>query len=252
MSSSSNDGRLQAIAESLTQRPYAKRGIPPSSEPIRVLVVDDHALFRAGLRVLLRATPDLRIVGDCDATGDVPAQVVRHGADVVLLDLNMPGKSGLELTRLLTTLEPAPRVLILSMHSEEDFLLPALEAGASGFLTKEAVEADLLEAIRAVATGEIYVRPRVARLLAAKARERAQQRQHSTAPTADGLDLLSARERAVVELTARGYGGVEIGEQLGISNKTVETYKERIEEKLGIRHRAEYVRFALEIGLLHA
>lgn len=245
------DDRLLQLADALVQRPYARRGIAASSEPIRVLLVDDHALFRAGLRLLLHAIPDVQIVGDCDATTDIARQVARLGPDVVVLDLNMPGQDGLAITRVLSALERAPRVLILSMHSEEEFLLPALEAGASGFLTKEAVESELIEALRVVAAGDTYVRPRVARLLAARERERALQRRQPRSAAGDGLAALSTRERTVVELTARGFGGVEIGQQLGISNKTVETYKERIEEKLGIRHRTEYVRFALDIGLLH-
>jgi len=245
------DDRLLQLADALVQRPYARRGIAASSEPIRVLLVDDHALFRAGLRLLLHAIPDVQIVGDCDATTDIARQVARLGPDVVVLDLNMPGQDGLAITRVLSALERAPRVLILSMHSEEEFLLPALEAGASGFLTKEAVESELIEALRVVAAGDTYVRPRVARLLAARERVRALQRRQPRSAAGDGLAALSTRERTVVELTARGFGGVEIGQQLGISNKTVETYKERIEEKLGIRHRTEYVRFALDIGLLH-
>ncbi len=201
--------RLLQLADALVQRPYARRGVGASSESIRVLLVDDHALFRAGLRVLPHAVPDVRIVGNCDATADVARQVARRGPDVVVLDLNMPGQDGLAITRVLSALDHAPRVLILSMHSEEAFLLAARE------------------------------------------RESAQQRRQPRSAAVDGLAALSTRERPVVELTARGFGGVEIGQQLGSSNKTVETYKERIAEKLGIRHRTEYVRFALDIGLLH-
>lgn len=242
---------LQAIASALAERPYARRGVSQSVEPISVLLVDDHGLFRAGVRVLLGPVPDMRVVGDSDATVDIPALVNRLHPHVVVVDLNMPTVDGLSVTRQLLAMPRPPRVLILSMNSEEESLIPSLEAGASGFLTKEAAESELIDAIRVVASGDTYVRPRVARMLAARERERAQQARTPRSAASHAMDSLSARERSVVELTARGYGGVEIGEQLGISNKTVETYKQRIEEKLGLRHRSDYVRFALEIGVLH-
>jgi len=139
-------------------------------------------------------------------------------------------------------------VLVLTMHAEEERLLPLLEAGASGYLSKEAAERELVDAIRVVAAGDAYVRPRVARMLAAHERAKTHSAEgHRRA----AFEALSERERTVARLTAEGYGGAEIGRQLGISNKTVETYKQRIEEKLGLRHRTEYVRLALEIGLLH-
>lgn len=242
---------LQSVAAALAERPYARRGISPATEPISVVLVDDHGLFRAGVRVLLGSVTDIRVVGDSDATADLPALVMRLRPQVVVLDLNMPTVDGLNVTRQLVSMSQPPRVLILSMNSEEESLIPSLEAGASGFLTKEAAESDLTDAIRVVASGDTYVRPRVARMLAAKARERAQQARAPRSAATQAMDSLSAREKSVVELTARGYGGVEIGEQLGISNKTVETYKQRIEEKVGLRHRSDYVRFALEIGVLH-
>lgn len=251
MQADTSDSALQTVAAALAERPYARRGTPVASEPIRILLVDDHALFRSGVRVLLGAVADMEVVGDCDATVDVPAVVTRLHPQVVILDLHMPNSDGLTVSRALERLPNPPRILILSMHSEEEFLIPALEAGAAGFLTKEAVESELTEAIRVVASGDTYVRPRVARLLANRERARAQERRAPSSPAAQAMDALSVRERTVVELTARGFGGVEIGQQLGISNKTVETYKERIEEKLGLRHRTDYVRFALEIGLLH-
>lgn len=242
---------LQSIGAALAERPYARRGVPQSAELIRVLLVDDHALFRAGIRVLLHSVPDIQVVGDADATADISSLVDRLRPDIVIVDLNMPVVDGYSVTRTLTALPQPPAVLILSMHSEEDALENALDAGASGYLTKEAAESELIEAIRVVATGEIFVRPRVARQLAQRERDRAMERRTPRTSAERAMDALSERERSVVELLARGFGGIEIGAQLGISNKTVETYKRRIEDKLGLRHRTDYVRFALQTGVLH-
>lgn len=239
---------LAAIGTKLVSQSYARRGVPASDTPIRVVLADDHTLFRAGLRLLLRQSTDIEVVGEANNGEEALTTVERLAPNVLVMDLDMNGSDGAATTRLLAERASAVHVLILSMHPEEDYLLALLEAGACGYLTKEAAEQELVEAIRVVARGDVYVRPRVARLLATHQRSRTNSPRQRLA---DELNHLSQRERSVLELTAQGYGGVEIGEQLGISNKTVETYKERIEEKLGLRHRAEYVRFALEIGLLH-
>jgi len=139
----------------------------------------------------------------------------------------------------------ASKVLILSMHAEEDRLIPLLEDGATGYLSKDAAGRDLVAAIRVVASGDVYVRPHVARRLAASTRRRG-------APDVrrQAFESLSDREQSVVRLMAEGYSGVEIGQQLGISPKTIDTYKQRIEHKLGITHRTEYVRLALWLDLI--
>lgn len=238
---------LADIGAAVLQRPYAKRGVPMGDRTIRVLLVDDHTLMRAGLRALLRGTaPDITVVGEATSGHEAVSAAARLGPDVVIMDLDMPDGDGVEATRAVVALDPAPRVLVLTMHSEEARLLEVLEAGASGFLMKDAADRELVDAVRAVNAGEVYVRPSVARFLAASIRG------HPAAPTRDErLTVLSDRERTVVELLAEGYNGPEIGDRLGISAKTVETYKQRIGDKLGIEHRAEFVRFALEVGLLH-
>jgi DNA-binding NarL/FixJ family response regulator len=240
--------QLAAVGASLAGRPYARRGVPVANRVVRVVLADDHTLFRAGLRVLLRKAEDLEIVGEAADGAEAVALVERLAPDVLVLDLDMPGGDGVTATRALAERGSPTRVLILSMHPEEDRLLPLLDAGASGYLTKEAAERELVEAIRVVASGDVYVRPRVARLLATHQRLRPQSPESQRRAA---FDALSERERTVLQLTADGFGGAEIGRRLGISNKTVETYKQRIEEKLGLRHRTEYIRFALEIGLLH-
>ena len=242
------DIALSDLGAALSDRPYVKRGVPISDRILRVLLADDHTLFRAGIRALLRKVEDMEVVGEAADGAEAVALAARLTPDVIVMDLDMPGMDGIAATRALLERNEDARILVLTMHAEEERLLEILDAGASGYLTKEAAERELAEAIRVVASGDVYVRPRVARLLATHQRSRAH------GPEADRestLALLSDRERTVVGLTAEGYGGMEIGERLGISNKSVETYKQRIREKLGLRHRTEYVRFALEMGLLH-
>ena len=238
---------LATLGASLACRPYVRRGVPVPDRVIRVVLADDHTLFRAGLRALLRRADDLEIVGEASDGAEAVALSERLAPDVVVMDLDMPGVDGEAATRALAERRSTARVLVLTMHAEEERLLPLLEAGASGYVTKEAAEREIVDAIRVVASGDVYVRPRVARMLAAH------QRAEPHTPEARqraAFEALSDRERVVLRLTAEGYGGAEIGRQLGISNKTVETYKQRVEEKLGLRHRTEYVRFALAIGLL--
>jgi len=236
---------LQAVGAALAARPYARRGVAPRDEPVRVVLVDDHAVLRVGLRALLERTPDVTVVGDGCNGIEAVTLAQQLTPDVVVLDLDMPGGDGATATRALCALEHPPKVLILSMHAEEEQLIPLLEDGATGYLSKEAAGRDLVAAIRVVASGDIYVRPHVARLLAGSMRRRG-------APDARrrAYESLSDREQLVVRLMAEGYSGVEIGQQLGISNKTVDTYKQRIEKKLGITHRTEYVRLALSLDLI--
>lgn len=236
---------LQAVGAQLAARPYARRGVSTRDAPIRVLLVDDHEVLRAGVRALLATTPDVQVIADAASGVEAVHVAERLLPEVVVMDLDMPGGDGAEATRALCALSHPPRVLILSMHTEEERLIPLLELGASGYLAKDVAERELVEAIRVVASGDTYVRPHVARLLATTVRRRAQ-------PDArrEAFATLSDREQTVVRLIAEGYNGPEIGQQLGISPKTVDTYKQRIEEKLGIAHRTEYVRLALALDLI--
>jgi DNA-binding NarL/FixJ family response regulator len=238
---------LAELGATLAARPYARRGVPMSDEIIRVVLVDDHAMVREGLRLLLRAAPDIAVVGDAEDGVAAVALARRVTPDVVVLDLDMPGGNGSSALRELARVLPGVRVLILTVHAEHEHLLALLEAGARGYLTKEAASRDLVEAIRVVAAGEIYVRPSAARLLAAAiVPQRAAETAHSRFQT------LSERERTTLKLVAQGYSGAEIARQLGISSKTVDAYKRRVQEKLGLEHRTDYVRFAIEAGILGA
>lgn len=212
---------------------------------IRVVLADDHVVLRAGLRALLEAEMGIEVVGEA-STGDEAVDLVRElKPTVVVMDLSMPGSGGLEATRRIVSLELDTRVLVLTMHAEEEYLVPVLEAGASGYLTKTTADRSLIEAIRIVARGEVYLPPHATNLLL---------REYKAAGSGDAaperLHQLSTREQEVLALTAEGYSSKEIGEKLFISPKTVDTYRSRIMEKLGLNHRAELVRFALRAGLL--
>jgi two-component system response regulator NreC len=239
-------GTLSDVGRELASRPYARRSVPARAEPIRVLLVDDHNLVRAGLRSVLRAYPEICVVGETAGGQQATVLATRLRPDVVVMDLDMPNGDGLTATRSLRSVAPEVRVLIVSMHTEEEKLLALLAAGARGYLSKAAAERELAEAIRVVAAGEIYVRPAIANALARQPARPSPQRTDARAQLAH----LSPREQSVVLLTARGFNGPEIGRELGITAKTVDTYKQRIQDKLGMSHRTDYVRFALEAELL--
>ena len=241
-------GSLSAVGRDLASRAYARRSVPARDEPIRVMLVDDHHLVRAGLRAVLHGCTDISIVGEASGGRDSVATALRIHPEVIVMDLDMPLGDGLSATRELRSLLPDARVLVVTMYEEREKLLPVLDAGARGYLCKSAADSELAEAIRVVAAGDVYVRPAVARALASATVEPPQARVNARAR----LERLSERERSVVILPARGFNGPEIGRQLGITAKTVDTYKQRVEEKLGMRHRSEYIRFALEADLLDA
>ena len=238
-------GTLDEVGVALAARPYARRGVSMTGDTIHVVLADDHTLLRSGLRALLRSAPDIVVVGEA-STGEDAVQVAkRTGADVVVMDLDMPGGGGAAATRALAEQSPSTRVLILTMHTEQERLLPLLNDGARGYLGKDAADRELVDAIRAVAAGEVYVRPSVARHLASSFVARPA----PASSPASRYESLSERERTVLRMVAQGYNGPEIGERLGITAKTVDTYKQRIEDKLGLAHRSDYVRFALQAGL---
>lgn len=213
---------------------------------IRVLLVDDHAVMRAGLRALLASEPDMEVVGEASTGEEAVELAERLRPEVAVMDLSMPGIGGLAATRQITGKQLPTRVLVLTLHGESEFLLPLLEAGGSGYVTKSCADRDLVEGIRVVSRGDVYLDPGAARLLVKNFRE-----PHEAARD-QPLGRLSAREREVLALTAEGFSSAEIGVRLGISGKTVETYRERLMDKLGLHHRSELVRLALREGLLTA
>ena len=212
---------------------------------IRVILADDHAVVRAGLKAVLGAAKDIQVVGEATNGRDAVAMAERFAPHVVVMDLSMPEMDGVEATKALAASRPDVRVLVLTMHSEDEYLMPVLEAGASGYLLKSAADRELTAAVRAVAHGDTYVQPSAARALARGVRQRMEH-----ADDRERFAQLTERERDVLRLVARGFSAPEIGERLHISAKTVDTYKQRIGEKLGLTHRSEYVQLALKLGLL--
>ncbi|MBA3969412.1 MAG: response regulator transcription factor [Gemmatimonadetes bacterium] len=215
------------------------------SDPIRVLLADDHTVLRAGLRALLDREPDMQVVGEAATGEEAVERVEALRPDVVVMDLSMPGAGGLEATRQVASLGHETRVLVLTVHAEEEYLLPVLEAGGSGYVTKTSADEDLTQAIRTVARGDVFLYPSAATLLLRGFNAKSEKGR-------DPVERLTDREREVLALTVEGFSSSEIGKKLFISPKTVDTYRARIMEKLDLHHRSELVRFALQTGLLKA
>ena len=216
-----------------------------SSEQIRVILADDHAVVRAGLKAVLGTARDIEVVGEAKDGREAIALIERLNPDVVVMDLTMGAADGASATKEIVERELPTRVLILTMHAEEDYLVPLLQAGAAGYLVKSVADRELVDAVRTVARGEVYVRPAAARVLA-----QGISRKDPVQAERDKYERLTARERDVLRLVAEGYSAPEIGERLFISPKTVDTYKQRVNEKLGMSHRADYVKMALKLGLI--
>jgi DNA-binding NarL/FixJ family response regulator len=216
-----------------------------STETIRVMLADDHLVVRTGLRAVLGSAKDITVVAEASSGREAIALSGRVRPDVIVMDLSLGDMDGLAATKEILSQTPAPRVLILTMHGEDEYLAEALKVGASGFLVKSAAHQELVDAVRSVAYGDIYVRPAAAHVLAKQMRTVNRAGQDRTL-----YERLTVRERDVLRLIAEGYTAPAIGEKLAISPKTVDTYKQRINEKIGLNARHDYVRFALRLGLL--
>jgi DNA-binding NarL/FixJ family response regulator len=207
----------------------------------RVLIVDDHAVVRAGLKLLVDGQNDLEAVGEAGTARDAIFEARSLKPDIVLLDVVMPDQNGIEIVPQLLKENPESKVLVLSMQDEPRYVREAFEAGASGYVLKEAADSELVTAIREVAGGGRYVHPELgARLVAAETEERKRAED----------DPLSEREREVLRLLALGHTNQEIAKQLYISVRTAETHRAHIMQKLRLQSRAELVRYALDQGLL--
>lgn len=210
---------------------------------ISIVLADDHAVVRAGLKAVLSRAADMQVVGEARSGNEAVALAERLQPHVVVMDLDMEDGDGTAATREIVARGLRTRVLVLTMHTEDEFLTPTLEAGAAGFLVKTAADRELVDAVRAVAYGDVYVRPSAGpALLKRLAQKRSMADDHTR------FEELSDREKSVLRLVAEGYSGPEIGTKLSISPKTVETYKQRINDKLGFSHRAEYIQFAVKLG----
>jgi len=209
---------------------------------IRILLADDHAVLRAGLRALLAAQDDLEVVGEASDGAEAIRLCQTLRPDVVVMDIGMPGVSGIDATARIKRDLPGTKVLILSMHDDRGYLRQVLRVGASGYVLKKAADTELLAAIRAAARGEVFLDPTLAKALVDEV----------MAPRVAGAEppALSDRERDVLRLLAHGHTNQQVADRLCISVKSVETYKARLMEKLGLKGRAELVRYALHHGLL--
>jgi two-component system, NarL family, response regulator NreC len=210
------------------------------------MVVDDHAILRAGLRMLVNAQADMEVVSEAP-DGEKAIQGVRETKpDVTLLDLTMPRVGGMKALQEIARNCRETRVLVLTMHDDPAYLRSALAAGASGYLLKRAVDAELIAAIRAVHRGGIFVDPRLASILVQDVLAKKGTKGGATQP----VNILSDRELQVLQLVARGYSSAQIAKQIAVGVKTVETYRSRFAEKLGLRTRSDVIRFAVQMGLL--
>jgi len=212
---------------------------------IRVVLADDHAVVRAGLKAVLSAARDIEVVAEAKNGREAVNLVERFKPDVVVMDLSMPELDGTAATKEIIEKGLSVRVLILTMHAEEDYLVPLMEAGAAGYLVKSVADRELVDAVRAVAHGDLYVRAAAAMVLAKNLTKKDPEKVDR-----ERFQQLTQRERDVLRLVAQGFSAPEIGGRLYISPKTVDTYKQRIQEKLGLAHRSDYVQFALKLGLL--
>ncbi len=214
--------------------------------PIRIVLADDHAVLRTGLRLLINNQPAMSVVGEAGSGTEAVTSAREHQPDIILLDLNMPGMDGLTAIPLLRKESPQSRILILTMHDDVNYLQEALRAGASGYILKKAVDSELLMAIQTVMRGETYVHSAMSEKLLQMIDTQSVAAKTQTNP----WESLSERERDVLRLVALGYTNAEIAGELFLSVKTVETYRTRGMEKLNLQTRAQLVKSALEHGLL--
>lgn len=209
---------------------------------IKLLIADDHKIVREGLRVIINRTTDIRVIDEAKNGNEVLGKVEETNYDVILLDISMPGRSGLDILKQLRQEKPHIQVLILSMHSEEEFAVRAMKTGAAGYLVKDTASKDLIEAIRKVSMGLKYVTPSLAEKLALEIEMGNETPHHSK---------LSNREYEVMRMISSGKKNKEIAEEIFVSPKTVSSYKKRILDKMGMKTSAQLTEYAIRNGLIN-
>ncbi len=210
---------------------------------IKVLIADDHAVVRAGLRALIGAETDLELVGEAVGGTEAMELVRVKQPDVLLLDMSMADLDGITVTRKLKEIQPNPHILILTVHEDEALVRAALKAGASGYILKHAAESELISAIHIVMRGDMYVDPAMLRALLSE-------EQPTAIETKEAGETLTPREKEILAMIVQGYTNRQMGEELKISVRTVEGHRANISEKLGLHSRVELVRYAREKGLI--
>ena len=213
------------------------------SDPIRVLIADDHIIVRSGLRLLLEAEPDIEVVGEALEGGEALNLVEKHLPDVVLMDIAMPGMNGLEATRQIKASWPQVNVLVLTMHRSDEYFFEMLKAGASGYILKGAETSDLIHAVRVVGRGEVFLYPTIAQKLVEDYLNLVQWGEGSGSS-------LSSREKEILRLLGEGYSTKEIAEELVISQSTVHTHRSNLMTKLGLSNRRELIQYARQRGFV--
>ena len=226
-------------------------------KPITVILVDDHDVVRTGLRSFLNTQEDVKVVAEARNGEEALLRAEEMKPDLVIMDITMPGMDGLEATRQLKARNPECLVLALTVHEDKQYFMEMLAAGASGYITKQAAADDLVAAIRAVASGQVYLQPALARWLLDDfqrlvKQEQAQIKAVENGEQMVGLEVLSQREREVLELVGQGWNNQQIGAHFGLSPKTIARHRERIMNKLNMHSRTELVKFAIRTGLITA
>jgi len=220
--------------------------MPAPKSKVRVMIADDHAILRAGLKLLVNAQPDMEVVAEAP-DGEAAIQAAREkNPDVALMDLTMPRTGGMRALQEIVRTGAKTRVLVLTMHDDPAYLRSVLAAGAAGYVLKRSVDAELLTAIRAVHQGGTFVDPSLADVLVQDVLAKKSAKASPKRPA----NILSERELQVLRLVARGYSSPQIAKQILVGVKTVETYRARLTQKLGLRTRSDVVRFAVQMGLL--
>lgn len=216
---------------------------------ITVLLVDDHAMVRKGLRMTLEAQPDLAVVGEASTVHEAIDIAARVHPQIITLDLSMPGPSGVASVERLRAAAPKARIIVVTMHDDPAYVRSAIAMGAAGYVNKSAADTELISAVRAVARGRTFIDVGDAATLETILSPGGPGKQTAYKPVP--LDTLSEREREVLRQVARGYTNQQIADEIGLSVKTVESYRARLMKKLGFKARADLVRLAIELGLLH-
>lgn len=214
-------------------------------QKIRILLADDHTILRAGLRMMLNAQPDMEVVGEAQDGRQAITEAQRLQPDVVLMDITMPDMNGIDATRQIKRMLPETKVLVLTMHENDEYVFQALRAGAAGYMLKEAADTDLISALRVIQSGQFYLSPMAQSVMVGDYLQRVR-----TGEEKDSYSSLTEREREILKLVAEGFTNNQIAEQLVISPKTVDTHRTHVMDKLNLHSRAELVKYAMRRGLL--
>ena len=214
-------------------------------KPVRILLADDHTVVRKGLRLLLESVPEFQVIADAANGRDAAALAEQHRPDVVVMDVAMPILNGIEAARQITAKQPSTAIVFLSMHGDESYVLRALKAGARAYLLKDSAEYDLIQAVKAVSEGKAFFSPAISKMLVEDYMRQMQER-----GVEDSFELLTTREREVMQLLAEGKNNKEVASLLNLSLYTVETHRSNIFQKLNLHSQAELILYAIRKGVI--